>query len=66
MRNTKKMLSFIDEITILQLIEAVALREGSSQSAIMRRAIRKELTFLGDIPTSGKLPPQCSIQEPQP
>jgi hypothetical protein len=56
MSEPKEMVSFLDEVEIIRLIDAVALREGSNRSAILRRAIRKELIFLGAIPSFGNVP----------
>ena len=53
MTENKKMVSFMEDTEIVNQIDAVALREGSDRSAIVRRAIRKELSFLSSIPTSG-------------
>ncbi len=56
MPKRKKMLSFHEDTEIIRLIDAVALQEGSNLSVFIRRAIRKELTFLGAIPANGNSP----------
>ena len=67
MRNPKKMVSFFEDIDIIHQIGVVALQEGSDRSAIIRRAIRKELVFLGAIPTNGNIPTDKShVSQEQP
>jgi hypothetical protein len=56
MSERKEMVSFYEDAEITRLIDVVALQEGSNRSAIIRRAIRKELIFLGAIPTNGNVP----------
>lgn len=61
MSETKEMVSFLEDTDIIKQIDAVAIREGSNRSAILRRAIRKELSFLSSVPTSGINPAHNNV-----
>lgn len=48
--------SFDEDAEIMQRIDAIAESEGTSRSAIIRRALRRLLFSMPSVPTCGSVP----------